>query len=82
MSDRQTSVLRILRVFGPCSNIEVAQRLEITGKQCYDTMYIMHIAGLVDHVGEGLWDVSRRGREQFDKTLVMVPQSSLFGGSS
>ena len=72
MSDLEASVLRMLRLFGPCSNYDVARRLrdELGGHfpgRTYRALYRLCVAGLAVHPKKQAWDISRLGREYFER---------------
>lgn len=78
MSDLETDVLRVLRVFGPCSNADVGRRLGVPPDRTYRVCYRLVELGLAVHPKLQRWDISRLGREWFDK---QPPKPlSLFGG--
>lgn len=65
MSDLLRSCLYTLRVFGPCSNAEVARRLRLPLHRTYRAIQQLEQRGLVVHPKLQAWDVSDRGREWF-----------------
>jgi hypothetical protein len=67
MSDLEKDVLRILRVFGPCSNAAVGRRLKIPPDKTYRAICSLCVNGLAVHPKLQRWDISRLGREWFEK---------------
>lgn len=67
MTDLQRDVLRILRVFGPLSNADVARRLRLPLHQTYRAIYELTERGLAVHPKLQRWDISRLGREWFER---------------
>lgn len=67
MSDLQRSVLIAYRIFGPCSNAEIARRLNLPPSKTYRVAYELENRGLLVHPKLQCWDISRLGREWFDK---------------
>lgn len=78
MSDLQTDILRILRVFGPCSNAEIARRLGEPLHRTYRGLQELVSSGLAVHPLLHRWDVTTAGREVFARKLAK--QLSLFMG--
>jgi hypothetical protein len=69
MNDLQTIVLRTLRIFGPLTNAQIAQRVFGDASPpdvaiTYRTVRALFEAGLAVHVGQK-WDISRLGRDVF-----------------
>jgi DNA-binding IclR family transcriptional regulator len=67
VTDEQADVLRMLRVFGPCSNAEVARRLKVPSSQTYRTLAVLVRDGLAVHPKLQRWDLSERGRAWFSE---------------
>ena len=65
MTDFAADVLRTLRVFGPCSNAEVARRLGVPPHRTYRQLYRLAEAGYAVHPELRAWDVSPKGRRWF-----------------
>lgn len=65
MSDLETDVLRCLRVFGPCSNHEVARRLKCPPSRSYRTIQRLCVKGLAVHLNRASWDITEKGRRVF-----------------
>ncbi len=67
MQPFEADVLRTLRVFGPCSNAEIARQMKEPLHRTYRTLYVLVGKGLAVHPKLQRWDISRLGREWFDK---------------
>jgi len=71
-------VLRTLRVFGPCSNADVARRLGVSLDATYRAIKQLENDGLAVHPKLQVWDVSRLGREWLEKNGATVTKPRLF----
>ncbi len=67
MTDLSRDILRTLRCFGPISNADVARRLGLKMDETYRTIKRLEQEGLAVHPGKQAWDISRLGREWFDR---------------
>lgn len=67
MRDLESDVLRLLRVFGPCSCVSLAKRAGLIPKSTYRALYALENMGLVEHPSFACWDVSDSGRRWFDE---------------
>ncbi len=67
MTELQADVLRMLRIFGPTSNAAIARRLGVPRGQTYVALYDLTARGLAVHPRLQAWDLSRLGREWFDR---------------
>ena len=56
-------VLIVLRMFGPCSNYDVARRLELAPHRTYRALYDLVEVGLAIHPAHQSWDISPKGRK-------------------
>jgi len=65
MTPLQEDVLRILRVFGPMSNADVARQLKLPLHQTYRALGELVGRGLAVHPKLQRWDISERGRRWF-----------------
>ena len=75
MSELEISVLRVLRVFGPCSNADVARRLGgVTMDQTYPVVRALVNRGLATHWKRQEWDISARGRRFFTTNGINEPR--------
>ena len=79
MSDLERDVLRILRVFGPCSNADVARRLNLPLHKTYRALGKLCQDGLAVHPKLQRWDISKRGRKSFER-LPRKPMALFDGG--
>lgn len=73
MSDLERDVVRILRVFGPCSNADVARRLGLPTGRTYRTIYRLTAAGLAQHPRKQQWDITERGCRHFEDAPNQQP---------
>lgn len=67
MTPFDEEVLKALRVFGPCSNAVIARRIGCKLHQSYRALNRLTQEGMSVHPKLQAWDVSRLGREWFDK---------------
>lgn len=67
MTSYEAEVLKVLRVFGPCSNAQVARKMGESMDRTYRAIRHLNEMGLAVHPKLQVWDVSRLGREWFDK---------------
>jgi predicted transcriptional regulator len=51
-----------LRIYGPCSNVELARKLGRDREQVYGTVYKLRDLGLAERLGEASYDVTEAGR--------------------
>ncbi len=66
MTDAEINVLRILRVFGPISNADVARKIRpMTLNQTYRIVCKLVDKGLAIHPRLQRWDISELGRDYF-----------------
>jgi Mn-dependent DtxR family transcriptional regulator len=65
VTDLCADVLRVIRVFGPMSNADVARRLKVPLHQTYRAMARLCDDGMVNHLKLQEWDISERGRSWF-----------------
>lgn len=65
MTDFAAAVLRTLRVFGPCSNYEVARRLRVPPHRTYRELYRLVEADYAVHPKLQEWDITAKGRRWF-----------------
>jgi DNA-binding IclR family transcriptional regulator len=65
MSDFLRDCLMTLRVFGPCSNAEVARRLKVPSHKTYRALASLVFCGFAVHPKLQAWDVSDKGRRWF-----------------
>lgn len=61
MSNLELDVLRILRIFGPCSNAEVGRRLQIGGDRTYRAIGRLVQKGLATHPKLQEWRITANG---------------------
>lgn len=78
MSDLELNCLRMLRIFGPCSNAEVARRLGECVGRTYRAIGRLEQSGLVCHPKLQVWALTPRGRKYFQSTAAKPLQ--LFQG--
>ena len=62
-------VLIALRIFGPCSNYDVARRLKLAPRRTYLALYDLVAAGLAIHPARQRWDISPKGRRWFVRQI-------------
>ncbi len=74
LTQLQSDVLRTLRVFGPCSNAEVARKLEVNGVRTYIALSILVSHNLADHPKKQQWDITRLGRRYFSSMPMKKPE--------
>ncbi len=67
MTDLQRDVLRILRIFGPCSNADVARRLKVSMDRTYRDIVLLTELGYAVHPKLQRWDITDAGREYFER---------------
>lgn len=67
MTPLEKDCLRMLRIFGPCSNADVARKLGVPMDKTYRAIYRLEKAGLAVHPKLQRWDISRLGREWFTR---------------
>ncbi len=67
MSDFQADVLRVFRVFGPCSNTHAARHLSMPPSKVYRIVYKLEQRGLLIHLNRARWDISKLGSDWFKR---------------
>ncbi len=76
MSGIELDVLRMLRVFGPCSNAEIGRKLQISGDKTYRAIGRLVAKGLATHPKLQSWAITPRGIRVFtdstNKPLALV----------
>ena len=81
MSDLCLNVMQILRIYGPCSNADVARRLGVSADKTYRAICELTNRGLAIHPKLQRWDLSVQGFRFWDKSpkqklaLFASPQS-------
>ena len=75
MSELELAVLRTARVFGPCSNADIARRINYPADKCYRIVKSLELEGLLIHPKLQRWDISELGRDVFRR---MPKQIALF----
>lgn len=87
MTSRLRSCLWGLRIYGPCSNVELARKLGRDREAVYRAVYELREMGLAERTGEASYDVTEAGRASLaapaegDASIVGVEvQGMLFGG--
>ena len=65
MTDFAAAILRVLRVFGPLSNAEVARRLRVSPRRTYRQLYLLYVTGYAVRPELAAWDISDKGRRWF-----------------
>lgn len=74
MSNLEIDVLRILRVFGPCSNADVARRIVMPPNCTYVAIFRLVQRGMATHPKKQRWDITRKGRRYFERTGLNDPR--------
>lgn len=78
MTGIELDVLRMLRVFGPCSNAEVGRRLGIGADKTYGAIKRLVAGGYAEHLKLQAWEITEKGRKVFDsqggKKLVLFEE--------
>lgn len=67
MSEFRRDCLRMLRIFGPCSNADVARRLKVPSHQTYPALCWLTEAGYAAHPKLQRWQITELGLEVFEK---------------
>lgn len=62
MAPRLRACLWGLRIYGPCSNIELARKLGRDRESVYGAVYVLRDMGLAHRLGEASYDVTEEGR--------------------
>ena len=70
MSSLEIDILRILRVFGPCSNAEVGRKLRIRPDKTYPVIARLTEKGYAIHPRLQRWDISELGRDWFERNGI------------
>lgn len=65
MTDIQRDILRMLRIFGPCSNAEIARRLGVLPYNCYRQLVLLTANGYASHPKIQVWEITAAGKEVF-----------------
>ena len=65
MSGLELACLRMLRIYGPCPNAEVAARLKASPVRTYRAIYRLVQSGLADHAAERVYQITAKGKEAF-----------------
>lgn len=74
MTDLEISILRVLRIFGPISNADIARRLEgMVADKTYPILKCLVARGLACHPKKQRWDITDRGRRFFDLNGINEP---------
>jgi Mn-dependent DtxR family transcriptional regulator len=72
-----------LRIYGPCSNVELARKLGRDREAVYGSVYKLRELGLADRMGEASYDVTEAGRAFLEgggeAAADGLKQLSLFG---
>lgn len=66
MTDLETNILRVLRIFGPCSNFDVARRIGMRPAKVYPIVKALTDRGFATHSRRQAWDISDHGRAWFE----------------
>lgn len=61
------TILQCLRVYGPCSNVEIARRVGRGREDVYSAVYRLRGKGLVDRLGPGSYGLTDAGRAAFER---------------
>lgn len=62
MAPRLLACLWGLRIYGPCSNVELARRLGRDRESVYGAVYQLRDLGLAEHLGPATYDITEAGR--------------------
>lgn len=65
MSDMETDCLRLVRIFGPCSNADIGRRLGVAPDKTYRAIKRLEASGLVAHPKKQQWEISALGLGHF-----------------
>jgi Mn-dependent DtxR family transcriptional regulator len=77
MSPRLEACLWGLRIYGPCSNVSLAEKLGRDREAVYGAVYELRELGLVDRLGPASYDVTEAGRAAL--AAPAERQQTLFG---
>lgn len=59
------TIIQCLRVYGPCSNVEIARHVGRDRERVYSAVYKLRQKGFVDRLGPGCYDLTDAGRVAF-----------------